>query len=64
MTFDEHRKPVSEDTETDDLAKALQALLEEARGNWNRAHGIAQLKITTVLESLPKRAKGYHLEFS
>jgi hypothetical protein len=42
MTLEEFKKMVSEGTESLDLAKPLQALLVDARGDWDRAHKIAQ----------------------
>ena len=42
MTFDEFKKLVFEDAVARELTKPLQALLEDARGDWDRAHQIAQ----------------------
>jgi hypothetical protein len=42
MTYDEFKKLTSADTKAPELAKPLQALLADARGDWDQAHRIAQ----------------------
>jgi hypothetical protein len=42
MTIDEFRGTLSEPTPPTGLSRALRAMWEDARGNWNSAHAIAQ----------------------
>jgi hypothetical protein len=42
MTFDEFKASLTAEIFPSGLSKPLQALWEEAKGDWNRAHQIAQ----------------------
>jgi hypothetical protein len=42
MTLEEFRKTLSQSTVPADFSRALCAMWEDARGNWNAAHSIAQ----------------------
>jgi len=42
MTFEEFTKSLSEKQPQPNLPKELQALWYDAKGNWNKAHDIAQ----------------------
>jgi hypothetical protein len=42
MTFDQFRESLSEATPPDELSSLLQAMWFDAKGNWEKAHTIAQ----------------------
>jgi hypothetical protein len=42
MTLEEFRRSLSEPTAPDGVSPALRSLWEDAKGNWNAAHSIAQ----------------------
>lgn len=42
MKFDEFQKSLTEDYPSEQLSRPLQSLWYDARGDWNKAHGIIQ----------------------
>ena len=48
MTFSEFQQSIQSNTRPGELSPALKALWEDAVGNWEGAHDIAQLADTTL----------------